>query len=397
MSPTSKIYPKFFLPFLLLTLVITTIGYGADEEDVRTFENRENDSKQSAEKPNVQTLSASKETRSSPRVLLDSQIQAIEAEEFPVKAIKTSKSKRVFMLEDLHNAEPRPGKILLLKNGSDDIAAVRVLKNYPGKFATKVVLKFREIPLSTEVRAIKKLSDKLLERIRKREAQGLDPTITDDELAKEIDPADAELDRGIPQPQRKKKQKKDGEEIKPDSLELKEDDLGENLSDFTHTEEVNLEGNNHILTAELALLSNVDSTNTTTRYTGAGVRYGYNFARRLAFDSPSRQDMLTIEASVFFYKILGFKTSDDEVTVIPILATLRYNLLFSEYVTGFLYAGVIRNNATAKSGLVGNDVSILSTTRPAAGGGLLIRIGPGWSIRADVGLDMFAAGASLRF
>ena len=393
------------LKILLLFFLITSTSleqpnlWAASENDVRPLEKLDEPLDETAPSfPEVDTA-----PRNHPPVLLNPAVKPIEAQEFIVKAVKASRSGKVIMLEDPTGNDPRPGKILLLKSQGEEIVAIRVLKNYPGKFAAKIVLKFKDLALNSEYRALKKISDRIMEQIRKRESLAQEPQLTDDELAKEIDPNDVELDRGIPLPEKRKKAKtaatpdKSADEIKPQDLELKEDDLSDNLSDFSQSEDVNIEMHNHILTAQLGLMQNVDSMGDAKFYTSAGVRYGYNFARRLIFDKPTLQDMLTLEGGVFFYKIVGFSQQDDEFTVIPLSATLRYNLLVSESLTFFFYGGIVKNNASSSSTDASNSLALLSRTRAALGGGLLIRIGPGWSLRADGGTDAIAFGASLRF
>lgn len=328
-------------------------------------------------------------------------VHSIDAEEFTVKVLKRSSSGKVLLFEDPTLNDPRPGKVLLLKRGDEDLAAIRVLKNYPGRFAAKVLLKFKDIPDDgSELRSLKKLSTKVLRQIQDQERAPLDSTLTDDELAKEIAPNDIELDRGIPTPQKKKPAikatpvpKKDEE---TETLEVSEDALTDD-GDFSRTEDVSFERQNHILSLQLGLITNVDASNVKARYSGIGLRYGWNIARRLLFTQPNRQDMLTLEAGAYYYSITGFETADDSVTVYPLEGVIRYSFLPNDSIQFFIYLGAVKSFVQASETVTLAGSALLSRTRLALGGGLIVPIGPGWALRGDVGLEKMVFGISLRF
>ncbi|MGZ3698010.1 MAG: hypothetical protein ACXWP5_07745 [Bdellovibrionota bacterium] len=136
-------------------------------------------------------------------------------------------------------------------------------------------------------------------------------------------------------------------------------------------------------------------------YAGGGARYGFSVFRQILLRKASVQDSITPEAGIFAYKILG--ANNDTYTLLPVLATIRYNILFGEKVAIFIYGGIMQNfvvAATQASLLPDGKTATtdaLRTTIPAFGGGLLLRLGPSWNIRLDAGWDSFSLGLVLRF
>jgi hypothetical protein len=357
-------------------------------------------------------------------------IKPIEAEEFKVRIKRRSTSGRVLLLDDSSENRPRPGRILLLKNGNDDVAAVRVLKNFPGRFAAKIVLNFGpELKNTDEYRALKKIGEKIVAMIKEREQRGkdLDATKTDEDLAKEVAPDDNELDRGIPTPKPKKKGAKpvgdkpegpsgpqeklpeplftkEGKELDADSIEVKDED--EPYADLSVQEELPIELFRHAFSLEYGNAKNVDKNNNPASYSALGVRYAFNVWRMPMFKRKTFQDMFSLELSAFYYSISPFLATDDSVTVIPLIFTLRYNLLVGESLSFFTYLGFEKNNVsvgssgastTTGTGTVSSNTAILATTKAALGIGSMVKIGPAWAIRLDFGTDLFGLGAVLKF
>ncbi len=347
------------------------------------------------------------------------QVRPIEAEEFRVTYKKSSHSGRVMMFEDASENRPRPGKILLLKKDNDDVVAIRVLKNYPGKFAAKTVLPINELKPDTEYRAIKKLGEKIIALIREREKRGkdLDAAKTDEDLAKEVSPDDNELDRGIPLQKGKTKKvlpsrpdgaaapgmpeplfTKDGGELTADSIEIKDED--EQYSDLSVQEDLPIEPSRHAVTLEYGSLKSVDQNANPATYSGIGLRYGFNIWRMALWHRKTLQDMLTLEAGLFYYTISGFVEADDSVTVYPFVGDVRYTLLIGESLGLFGYLGFVKNTASAGNGAsaaLTSAVLALNGTHAALGVGATLKIGPSWAVRLDVGSDLFGIGAVLKF
>lgn len=347
-------------------------------------------------------------------------VRSIEAEEFRVRFLKTSRSGKIYLFEDLADNRPRPGRILLIKQGNDDILAARVLKNYSGKFAAKVVLPINPVKPDTEYRAIKKLGDKIVALIKERENRGkdLDASKTDEDLAKEVAPDDNELDRGIPQPKAKTKPasakpegtsgpaslsknskmpeplfNREGGEI--DSFELNEEEA---FADITVQDDLPIEQHRHAFSFEYGSIKNVDKDSKPATYSSYGARYGFNLWRMAMLQRKNIQDMFTLELGLFYIPISNFAKIGDNVVVYPLIGTLRYSVLLGESISLFAYTGFSRGSVSEgpDQSLAGQHAK-LARAKALFGVGGMLKIGPAWAARIDVGSDMFGIGAVLKF
>lgn len=342
-------------------------------------------------------------------------VKPIEAEDFQVKFKKKSKSGQVLLFEDLTENRPKPGKILLIKRDSQKYAVVRVLKTMPGQFAAKVLELSKDFSTNDEYRAIKKLSDKITVVLDEKKKNRTLAAQTDEDLAKEVEPSDAELDRGIPIPVPEKKPKKkaeskripantqptpeplfdkDGNELDNDLSETEENDP---ITDVALQDNRPWEPNRHLVTAAYSQLTNVDSSANPAKYTGAGIRYSYNLWHPLFLKRRPIQDILSLELSFYYYTITGFLNPDDQIAVVPLVVTTRYSLIPGESFSFFTYLGLVKNFASQAEGKTIVDTVLLASVNPAIGVGLMIRIGPNWTARIDVGFDQAGIGAALKF
>jgi hypothetical protein len=130
---------------------------------------------------------------------------------------------------------------------------------------------------------------------------------------------------------------------------------------------------------------------------GGGFRYALTPFHMIFASSRSVQDSLSFEGGMFFYKALNYGTTHAAVTVMPLIGTVRYNLLFSSNLGLFFYGGGMRNQVIGSSQATQAAIARLSSILPAFGGGMIFRIGPGWEFRFDTGTDMIGAGLVLRF
>ncbi len=339
-------------------------------------------------------------------------VKEIEAQDFKVTLKKTSRSGRVLLFEDPEGGRPRVGKILLMKSGDEEIGAVRVLKLYPGKFASKIVLPFKSFMPGDTYRGIKKIGDKIMNLIKEREQRLQDPDAqkTDDELSREIAPDDAELDRGIPVPLKPEKAPKSskapeplfnskGEDIgAPEKLEIDEEDEEGMFAEANSGEVIGaLDPFGNAFSFQFATISNLDKTESVTTYKALGLRLSYNFGRMSLIKKKTVQDMFTLEAGGFFYAIAGFEAPDDSVSILAFLPTLRYNILIGQYITLYGYGGAMINTVTSSTNVVETSTRKLSKVLPAGGVGGLLQFGPAWAIRADYGVDLFGIGVMLKF
>jgi hypothetical protein len=132
-------------------------------------------------------------------------------------------------------------------------------------------------------------------------------------------------------------------------------------------------------------------------FAGGGLRYGLSLGKMIFLRRAHLQDSLAIEAGAFLYKVINFKTQGDAYTIASLIGTARYNILFSENFGIFFYGGVMQNFVTD---VVGGDPTTqaqLQSYLPAAGAGLMFRVGPSWEARVDLGYEMLGLGLILRF
>lgn len=363
----------------------------------------------------------------------------IEAESFPIRLVKKSTSGNVLLFDDVSENKPNPGKILLLKDSSEPIVAIRVLKNYDKnidetdkrkdtKFAGKIVLNFKDPSIGSEYRALKKLGDRIIDLIKQEEVRqqkkAEDIEKTDEELAKEISPDDEELDRGIPVPKKienkespakakeKAKEKEKKEVTKAEPLfdkygnELEAGSDGElppllpgddSLEQTAINEDKPYEPSKHAISFEYASILNVDRDQLPANYSALGLRYNHSVWKNLLFKRKQFVDRVSFELSLFYYSIGSFVYSDDVVTVFPVIFTPRYNVELTDNFMVYLYAGIMKNFATQSDGKEIIDTSVLEGFLPSLGIGLNIKFGPGWAARVDFGTDLFGIGAVLKF
>lgn len=170
-------------------------------------------------------------------------------------------------------------------------------------------------------------------------------------------------------------------------------------SDFGRTiEEVEpFDPYRHFLAAQLGMVSNYNAQDQLARYTGAGVRYGFKLAHLILFRNSSTQDSLFIEGGTIFYKVVGYNLPTDSYSVISASFAGRYSILLSRDFGFFGYLGSAHNFAFAGMDGTSTAIESLSTTIPAAGGGLLFGIGPNWEGRLDIGTDIIGLGVMIRF
>jgi hypothetical protein len=142
---------------------------------------------------------------------------------------------------------------------------------------------------------------------------------------------------------------------------------------------------------------NVGATGTVINPTGAQLRYGYTLGNMLLLKQSSYQDSLTAEGGLQVYKLTNYAEANDSYTVLPLTVALRYNIYFNRNTAAFFYGGLNKSNVMEQANGSAESVANLSGLIPSAGAGLLIRVGPHWEVRADIGIDMQAIGLVLRF
>lgn len=299
----------------------------------------------------------------------DGNLPEIEARTFGVRVAKESTSKRVYLFDDVSDARPPVGRILLLRRENQNIMGLRVLKVYDAhkQFAAKGVRKYAGIETlnaGESYLAIEKLHD-------------LSGSIEDtpEEAAKDLS---------------------DLKEIEDEmDLDAPSDTLGRIIVDEIEP----LEPDNWWLSVEFGALRNQTfQEGGFTYFAGGGLKLGVSVFKQVFLFEKDIQDSIALETGFSFYKVLNYQqNSNDSYTVFPVHFTVRYNIFVGPAIVPFVYVGIVQNNVLSQTQGTELGIQRLTNTLPAVGGGLFYRFGPKWFFRADLGIDTFAGGIVLRF
>ena len=340
----------------------------------------------------------------------------IIARTYDISIVRRSQSNKMYLIDDPTTDAPKEGKILLLKEDRKPVMGLRVMKSYPDKkeFAAKRIRMYGDYTIldeGDEYAAIEKVGDLLAppptaqdkadikELETPQDSDAVSPRTKEPDVKNTSQPVpspgpsvlpyDPELDKGSsPSPT---------SDSAPADQSATEDD---SLKNVTLDDVVPLDPHTQWLSAELGFLNNnipatTGGTSGSGYFPGGGFRYGVSIAKMVFLKKATIQDSITPEVGVFFYKLLG--QSNDAYAVMPLIGTLRYNIIFSQNFGFFLYGGVVQNVVLSASSPVTGAVSGLSSFLPAAGGGILFRVGPSWYTRLDAGIDTIGLGLVLRF
>lgn len=332
----------------------------------------------------------------------------IEARDFAVKISKRSTSTNTYLFDDVSDTRTHPGKILLLRREAEPIMAFRVVKVYPDKkqFAAKRVRRYGSYHVldpGDSYMALEKVGDVAMPPPTAQDKADLKELETGAPAAgaptpptapgPEVRPFDADLDAGNSPPP---SGGVDTENAKSNPHDDNDDDPEDRFG-VTIDEVTPLDPNHQWLTASFGYFNNAGSL-----FAGGGLRYGLSLGKMIFLRRAHVQDSIVVEGGAFFYKIINFQSEGDSYSVLPLVGTVRYNILFGENFGIFFYGGVVQNIVTQASGGANSTntpqvAAALQSVLPAAGGGLLFRVGPNWDARVDLGYDMIGLGLVLRF
>jgi hypothetical protein len=336
-----------------------------------------------------------------------------------LKIIKSSTSRRVYLIDvtkdpaaaqpqsEIQNPppaeageKPAVNKLLLIRTGEENIMALRVLRDITG--TTQVIAKkirqygdHEALELGQSFYALEKISDVVPPP----------PTPQDKADMAEVEPAPLAFDPDLDT----------GSSPFPDGLEdpfgNKEDRLGASIEE----KNVPFERHRHWIGVAVGLLRNIpDADQMNGRYYSAGgVRLGYDMGRRIFVSRDDRLDTFTVEGSLFYYSISGLDAGStstdtssssttttagtDTYTIMPLAATGRYTYYYTENFGIYFYGGIMKNMVMNSQNSSADRVANLGRVIPAVGVGGLLRVGPQWYTRIDVGLDMIGANLMIRF
>ena len=156
-----------------------------------------------------------------------------------------------------------------------------------------------------------------------------------------------------------------------------------------------LDSDDHWISAQVGLLSSINPEGVPSQATAFGIRYANTLSRDLLVRTSTVQDSLCLELSTYFYKQVGL--NEDTYTLLPLNASLRYNLFAGETLGLFVYAGVTKNFVAQANNALLEAIDFQSGFGISAGAGLLYVMGPKWNLRFDFGLDMIGTGLVIRF
>jgi hypothetical protein len=153
----------------------------------------------------------------------------------------------------------------------------------------------------------------------------------------------------------------------------------------------------HGVSTGIGTFKNIGKTGQAISAAGVQLRYGYTAGSTLLLKSLAYQDSLTLEAGAQLYKLTNHTVANDSYTVMPIGGYLRYNIFFSRYLGSFFFGGLTKSIVIESANSSAAGLTALSGFIPSAGVGLLVRVGPHWEVRGDIGIDMQAVGLMVRF
>lgn len=395
---SNRVRQSLSQPFLLLVLVTPCVDVLGDEtqDPPPSPAPTESESDSSATSENSSFSKNNSPADSDARIV---------ARTYEVQTARKSRSGRVYLFDTLRDRNPKVGKIILVKKELKPRMAFRVLRTYAEKkqFAAKRVKTYGEgLPLDigesfTVIEKIAQVTKK--HPITPQDREDLKEF---DELASPTEgnagtipqQAQPDEDRKTEPPPSSPQGSIDQEAQEDRSFDPEEVSDDEELTQNLVIEEViPIDNNRHWLTLGFGLLRNNKAY-----FTSAGGRYGISLFKMTFAKSARVQDSLALEGGVFLYRIAGLEVPTDGFSVMSIIGTLRYNLIFGETFGMFFYGGLVKNSVTSTSSTSSEQtLNKLAAPIPAAGGGMLFRVGPNWDIRFDAGLDIIGMGLMLRF
>ncbi|MBI4924327.1 MAG: hypothetical protein HY843_00255 [Bdellovibrio sp.] len=320
----------------------------------------------------------------------------ITAKTYQSKIIRKSKSSRIYLLEIATDNMPQVGRILLFKKNAEPVKAFRVLKIYFEKdqFAAKAVRKYPNyLQLNTNETyfTVEKISDVIppeptaadLEDLKELEAP---------EMPKEPPPEEVQEISPIEKDKIKEIETLPAPEEEPSLSE--DEDLWLSL---TAEEVFPLDLNRFGLSAELGFLRAVNPDSIVYYFSGGGFRFNLKLFQIVFIKRPLLQDSLTLEAAAFLVRIQNLGGGLNAYTLVPTIGDLRYTIHIGEGFNVFFYGGISKGFviSTAQGDL--DVIKSFSVFQPAAGGGIIFRVGPNWEVRVNLGYDMVGGGILLRF
>ncbi len=415
--------------FALMALTLTHFQSFAQDDEDREEEETSEESAEENDDDFDDELSLDEELPP-PESKPGSATNVIEVKIYEVSVVRFSRSMRVYLFEDKREEKPRVGKIILLRDGPTNVMAFRVIKLYKDQkqFAASRVRKYGDFHFldpGTNFKAYEKVGD--LTSIPQGEVDDLDKsdlkTLEEDE-GLESDPSDGEqttdeslddaFDEETPSDEGAADEKadefdsmdgKDLDELDGDELsdEVSEDDeldakLDEGIDDRYKIKKLVIETIRPLEKHSNWFSLEIGYFLAGGRYlSGFSAKFGTNIGNHLFLEGNSSQDVLTLELGFARFNAANLSGVNDNYTVLPLMAHMRYNVFLSENFLLFAVGGL---NFNLVLETVNGDAGVqdsLEGMQIALGGGAMFRFGPQWFFRLHVGLESAGGGLVIRF
>jgi hypothetical protein len=374
----------------------------------------------------------------------------IEARSYDVLIARRSSSQRVYLFDDPTGREPQVGRILVLKRGEGEdrhnVMAFRIVRVYPERkqFAVRRIrwyLNYRVLDPGMSFLAIEKKGDLKIPSLSTEDIEDLNeveggrpiPGVIDAETDPSENPH-SHLNRNL-------KLNPYDEGVDVNGVRIKKydpmldagdipppvDDLSDPAKNGTNTNDTEIrdiddevfdpmdseddealsgideirafEPHHHSLSAELGAIRNNGPNGSSGVFKSPLFRYSFNPTNTLFVRNASVQDSFTVEVALGGYNVSNFSgpTAGDSYTVFFAGPGARYNLFITENIGFFIYGGIFKNWLIASNNASEPHRAALTSLIPAAGGGVLLKIGPSWFVRVNAGYDGLTGGIALRF
>ncbi len=342
--------------------------------------------------------------------VVEPELPAIIAETFQAHVLDVSKQSRFYMLELLESMNPQTGRIFLAKDGSDPLAAFRIVRTYgPRKIAVKKIHDYPQAPKKDMTfLGVLKISDITPTKMVKALASDEELELLELERKLNIRPDDPELDHydhwhmahpePTPVPKKETLPPPAVETPKEKSSEPEKEDEEDTFNQPETIEDIkHFDPYKHWVTVGFGFVNNTTRAVSSAYFSSGNLRYGLTLRQNVFITNPQFQDSIALEVGAYFYKAANLMMSGDAYTLMAGIGTLRYTVMTSENFGIFGYAGGLTNFVVQNSLSSASASAALSSTGMALGVGFLTRIGPSWFLRADLGLDALGASIVLRF
>lgn len=340
----------------------------------------------------------------------------IRAKAYPLLSSRSSNSGRIYLFDDVDSTRPAPGKILLLRQDKSFVAGLRVLRTYLDRkqVAARVVKtypEFPEIPIGTTFSTAEKVGSLNLPKLTAEEKRKEDlmdkqdlkeiestfdapinpkQTLTEKEDRLSPDPTipdfDPELDAGTQQ--------------KPPSDFEAEDEEGVDPSQLENPLEIHeiepLDDSKNMFSVSFGIIRSRTTGGGIAPFRTGALRYSRQVLSDIFQNSPTLQDDLSLEGSIFIYQVLN-PTAGSAVTAMPVGATLRYTLNVRNDYGIFVYGGGTYSQAISSVKVSATGINQIRGPVAAFGVGVFVNVGPSWFARMDLGYDTLSVGLSLKF